>query len=128
MRRCSPGVPCLGSISHAGSAANARPRRPWPSSLRPGVMAEYVLRGQCAPPYRERLTYPSPTTGQPVSLAFIQPRSVDDLVRRRIMFKTWADHTGGMLGRSPDYLNAILAGLASAHAYFDKNGPEYGER
>ena len=83
---------------------------------------------QWAPPYRERLTYPSPTTGQPVSLAFVQPRSVDDLVRRRIMFKTWADHTAGMLGRSPDYLNAILAGLASAHAYFDKNGPEYGER
>ena len=29
-----------------------------------------------------------PTTGQPVSLAFIQPRSVDDLVRRRVVFKT----------------------------------------
>src|SRR5215510_8588101 len=51
---------------------------------------------QYAPELRDRLTYSSPTTGQPVSLAFIQPRSIDDLVRRRIMFKTWADHHGGV--------------------------------
>ncbi len=56
---------------------------------------------QCAADQRERLTYPSPTTGQPVSLAFIQPRTVDDLVHRRVMFKTWADHHGGVLGRTP---------------------------
>jgi 4-hydroxyphenylacetate 3-monooxygenase len=83
---------------------------------------------QCAPEYRDVLTYPSPATGQPVSLAFIQPRTVDDLVRRRAMFKTWADHHGGVLGRTPDYLNAIVTGLASARAYFEKNGPEYGDR
>ncbi len=83
---------------------------------------------QWAPESRDRLTYSSPGTGRPVSLAFIQPRTMDDLVRRRVMFKTWADHHGGMLGRTPDYLNAILAGLASARAYFEKNGPEYGER
>ena len=83
---------------------------------------------QCAPAHRDRLTYPSPTTGQPVSLAFIQPRTVDDLVRRRVMFKTWADHHGGVLGRTPDYLNAIVTGLASARPYLEKNGPEYGER
>ena len=44
------------------------------------------------------------------------------------MFKIWADQSGGMLGRTPDYLNAILAGLASARGYFERNGPEYGER
>ena len=86
----------------------------------------YDLQG--AHDHRGRLTYPSPSTGQPVSLAFIQPKSVDDLVRRRVMFKTWADQHGGLMGRTPDYLNAILAGLASARAYFEKNGAEYGER
>src|SRR5262245_40325598 len=65
-----------------------------------------------APEHRERLTFRSPSTGRPVSLAFVQPRAAEDLVRRRIMFKTWADHSGGLLGRTPDYLNAILAGLA----------------
>lgn len=80
------------------------------------------------PALRDRLTYPSPTTGEPVSLAFIQPRSADDLVRRREMFKTWADLSGGMLGRTPDYLNAILAGCACVAPYFARNGPEYAER
>src|SRR5262245_33021002 len=83
---------------------------------------------QCSAEHRDRLTYPSPTTGQPVSLAFIQPHTVDDLVRRRRMFKVWADHTGGLLGRSPDYLNAVLAGLASSRGYFEQNGSQYGER
>lgn len=75
-----------------------------------------------------KLTFPSPSTGKPVSLSFLQPRNIDDLVRRREMFKHWADFSGGMLGRTPDYLNAILAGCASARSYFAKNGPEYGER
>jgi 4-hydroxyphenylacetate 3-monooxygenase len=77
---------------------------------------------------QSKLTYPSPKTGDPVSLAFIQPRSVDDLVRRRVMFKHWADFSGGMLGRTPDYLNAILAGSASSADYFGRNGAEYAER
>lgn len=83
---------------------------------------------QWEPERREQLTYPSPTTGQPVSLAFIQPRCVDDLVRRRLMFKGWADYSGGILGRTPDYLNALLAGCASAAPYFGRNGPEYAAR
>jgi 4-hydroxyphenylacetate 3-monooxygenase len=86
----------------------------------------YDLQGE--PAWRDVLTYQSPRTGQPVGLAFLQPRSGDDLVRRRVMFKTWADRSGGMLGRTPDYLNAILAGLATGRAYFAQNGPEYGER
>ncbi len=76
----------------------------------------------------DEMTYPSPTTGQPVSLAFIQPRSADDLVRRRQMFKHWADFSGGMLGRTPDYLNAILAAAACCAPYFGRNGAEYSER
>lgn len=83
---------------------------------------------QCKPGLKEKLTYPSPQTGAPVSLAFIQPRSIEDLVRRRVMFKHWADCSGGMLGRTPDYLNAILAGCASSAPFFSRNGPEYAER
>ena len=83
---------------------------------------------QREPALQSKLTYPSPTTGDPVSLAFIQPRSVEDLVRRRVMFKHWADFSGGMLGRTPDYLNAILAGCASSLPHFAKNGPEYAGR
>lgn len=83
---------------------------------------------QWDPDVRAALTYPSPATGDPVSLAFIQPRSVEDLVRKRQMFKIWADASGGILGRTPDYLNAILAGCACVSDYFGRNGPEFAER
>jgi len=75
-----------------------------------------------------KLTYPSPTSGDPVGLSFIEPRSRDDLVRRREMFKAWADYSGGMLGRSPDYMNTILAGCAMAAAYFARGSAAYAER
>ena len=116
------------------------PREVWFDGKRVGDVTEHPVLGpaartlaelydlQCASEHRDRLTYPSPSTGQPVSLAFIQPRTVDDLVRRRVMFKAWADCHGGLLGRTPDYLNAMVTGLASARPYFGRNGPEYGER
>ena len=50
----------------------------------------------------ERMTFRSPTSGERVGLSFIEPRSVDDLVRRRDMGKIWADGTCGMFGRSPE--------------------------
>ncbi len=80
------------------------------------------------PMHQDALTYPSPTTGEPVALSFVQPRALEDLERRGRAFKVWADYSGGILGRTPDYLNAILAGCASSSWYFAQNGPEYGER
>jgi 4-hydroxyphenylacetate 3-monooxygenase len=73
------------------------------------------------PALHDRMTYASPSSGMPVGLSFIEPRSVDDLVRRRFMVKTWMDATCGMFGRSPDFLNVMLTGLAAA-------APEFGRR
>ena len=81
---------------------------------------------QWDPALKSKLTYSSPKTDDPVSLAFIQPRSVEDLIRRREMFKYWADFSGGMLGRTPDYLSAILASCASSAHYFARNGYLFG--
>jgi 4-hydroxyphenylacetate 3-monooxygenase len=67
-----------------------------------------------------RMTYPSPTSHQSVGLSFIQPSSIDDLIRRREMVKTWMDATCGMFGRSPDFLNITLTGFASAHQAFGR--------
>ncbi|HLH25250.1 MAG TPA: 4-hydroxyphenylacetate 3-monooxygenase, oxygenase component [Chloroflexota bacterium] len=115
-------------------------REVWLDGERVADVTAHPLLGRCArsvaelydlqhdPVIGPRLTYRSPSTGDPVSLAFVEPRSVDDLVRRRAMFKAWADHSGGMLGRSPDYMNTILAGCAMAADYFRRGGAEYGER
>src|SRR5574341_1184073 len=75
---------------------------------------------------RDALTYTSPATGDRVGLSFLQTRTPDDLVRRREMFTLWADWSGGMLGRTPDYLNALLMGCAAAHDFFARNDPAFG--
>ena len=43
------------------------------------------------PEYRNILTYPSPTSGEPVATSFLIPRIADDLVKRRLAFKAWAE-------------------------------------
>ena len=50
------------------------------------------------------LSYVSPISGEHVGLSFIQPKSVNDLVRRREMVKVWMDATCGMFGRGPDFI------------------------
>ena len=64
------------------------------------------------PAYRDILTYPSPTSGDPVATSFLPPRTPADLSKRRQAFKAWADRSLGMLGRTGDYLNSALMALA----------------
>src|SRR5260370_30963483 len=66
------------------------------------------------PALKDRMIFASPSSGAPVGLSFIEPRSVDDLIRRRGMVKSLMDATCGMFGRSPDFLNVMLTGLAAA--------------
>ncbi len=73
---------------------------------------------QCDPALSDKMTFPSPSSGARVGLSFIQPRSADDLRRRRDMMKTWMDAVGGMMGRTPDFLNVMVSAYASAHELF----------
>lgn len=75
---------------------------------------------------REQLSRPSPTTGDRVGLSFIEPASESDLRRRGAMVKTWMDWCGGMMGRSPDFMNVQITGLASAYEYFARGGNAFG--
>ncbi|MCL6595642.1 MAG: 4-hydroxyphenylacetate 3-monooxygenase, oxygenase component [Firmicutes bacterium] len=79
------------------------------------------------PALRDDMTYPSPATGERVGMSFLTPRTGDDLVRRRRMMERWAGHTLGMMGRSPDYLNASFMAFAAARSFFAQNDPAYGE-
>jgi 4-hydroxyphenylacetate 3-monooxygenase len=74
------------------------------------------------------LTYvPADDDGQRCGLSFIEPRSSEDLVRRREMVKTWMDWTGGMMGRSMDFMNIHMTGFGSAHEYFTQAGQQFGD-
>jgi 4-hydroxyphenylacetate 3-monooxygenase len=74
-----------------------------------------------------RMTFASPSSGDPVGLSFIMPRSVDDLIRRREMVKTWMDATCGMFGRSPDFLNIMLTGFAIGADEFGRRDKQFAD-
>ncbi len=75
----------------------------------------------------DRMTYTSPTSGARVGLSFIEPRSIEDLARRRGMFKIWNDHTCGMFGRSPDFMNVLLSAYGAASEAFDTADSQFGK-
>ena len=79
------------------------------------------------PKLRDAMTFASPSSGEPVGLSFIIPRTQDDLVRRRDMMLHWARATCGMMGRSPDFMNVTYAAWAGAADYFARGRPEFGE-
>jgi 4-hydroxyphenylacetate 3-monooxygenase len=79
------------------------------------------------PALRDAMTYVSPSSGERVGLSFITPRSHDDLVHVREMMKRWADFSGGMMGRAPDYLNRAVMAFGAAADYCGANDPRFGQ-
>ncbi len=79
------------------------------------------------PEWRDVLTYPSPSSGRPVGMSFRESRSRDDLEKRSAAYKAWADRTLGLMGRTPDYLNAALTAYAQAAAFFAQGDPQFAE-
>ena len=77
------------------------------------------------PAIASRMTYTSPTTGDPVGLSFLAPKSAGDLARRRIMMSNWAHASYGMMGRTPDFLNVTIMAMAAAADFFGDNRPEF---
>src|SRR5713226_9237289 len=81
------------------------------------------------PKLRDEMTYVSPTTGDPVGLSFIIPRTREDLEKRRVMMLNWARTTCGMMGRSPDFMNVTYAAWAGAADNFTQGlgRPEFAD-
>ena len=65
--------------------------------------------------------------GDRAGMSFIQPRDADDVRKRSAMFRRWAEYSGGMLGRTPDYLNASIAAMAAAGQFFADSDPRFGD-
>lgn len=76
---------------------------------------------------RDEMTYPSPTTGNPVGLSFLTPRTHEDLERRSRMMFHWSRFSGGMLGRSSDYINVEIMAAASAADFYSQNDSRFGQ-
>ena len=73
--------------------------------------------------------FASPETGEQISAAHIRPRNADDIARRHRAFDRFARYSMGMLGRTPDYVNVVLAGHVSRTDIWEKaSDPKYYER
>lgn len=97
-------------------------------ALRRGAQAVAALYDlQYRPDLHQEMTYLSPTTGQPVGLSFIIPRTQQELAQRGRMMLRWARTSCGMMGRSPDFMNVNFAAWGAAADYFARNRPAFRE-
>jgi 4-hydroxyphenylacetate 3-monooxygenase oxygenase component len=76
--------------------------------------------------YAAECLMPDPETGEPISVSHMIPRSRTDLERRHRCLQRIADHTVGLMGRSPDYLNVTFAGFAGREDEWSVAGNEQG--
>jgi 4-hydroxyphenylacetate 3-monooxygenase len=79
------------------------------------------------PEMRERMTFVSPTTGEPVLRAYQIPRSHADLRARRLFSETWAEATFGLMGRSPDHVAGFFCGYAASPSVFATAGKHFAD-
>src|SRR5262245_2689436 len=98
------------------------------AQLRGAALTIAELYGlQHRPDLRDRLSFALEDSGERIGYSHILPRTIDDLRHRREMIALWADWNGGMLGRTPDFMNMMIAGYAAAHEFFAQGGAHFGE-
>ncbi len=63
--------------------------------------------------HHDLLTYPSPRTGAAVSLSFLPGDTVEQVERRRRAEEFRCEFTCGLMGRMPDFMNAMVTDVAT---------------
>jgi 4-hydroxyphenylacetate 3-monooxygenase len=79
------------------------------------------------PEMRERMTFVSPVTGEPVLRAYQIPRSHADLRARRLASETWAEASFGLMGRTLDHVAGFLCGFAAVPEVFAAGDRKFAE-
>ena len=80
------------------------------------------------PRYRDFMTYPSPSTGEPVSSSFLVPYSQEDVIKKRQTFKLRTDHSFGCMGRTMDFMNCLVTGWYLNRDLFASRGAHFAEQ
>jgi 4-hydroxyphenylacetate 3-monooxygenase oxygenase component len=79
------------------------------------------------PAHQELLTYRSPADGKPVALSFLIASTPEEVERRWKAEEFRAEVTFGLMGRLPDFMNALVADAAAAHAFIGQRQMRFGE-
>ena len=77
--------------------------------------------------HQSLLTYSSPATGNSVSLSFLVTETVDDVTRRIRAEEFRAEATWGLMGRLPDFMNAMVTDASVAASFLAQREPRFGE-
>src|SRR6266508_1698030 len=80
-----------------------------------------------APDMRERMTFVSPNTGEPVLRVYQIPKSHADLRARRLFAETWAEATFGLMGRTPDHVAGFFCGYAATPGVLAAGGQKFAD-
>jgi 4-hydroxyphenylacetate 3-monooxygenase len=79
---------------------------------------------QSDPGNLEKMTFPSPETGEAVSRAWQLPKNYADLVARREALTAWAETHVGFMGRSPDHVASCISGMYMGIDVFESFDPK----
>lgn len=74
------------------------------------------------------LSFRQDTTGKRVSNSYKIPLTIEDLIARRKLTEAWARHTGGLMGRSPDYMNTVLTAFRMSTIHLQKSETVHPDR
>ena len=74
--------------------------------------------------WRDVLVADGAELGEPIGRAFEIPRTVEQLSLKRQAYIAWAQSNCGMMGRSPDFLNVMMAALAAKRNFFAEGGED----
>ncbi len=77
--------------------------------------------------HQSTLTYPSPNDGRPVGLSFLMAETLEDVERRVRAEEFRAETTYGLMGRMPDFMNALVTDAAIAAPFIGQREPRFGE-
>ncbi|VCU69347.1 Anthranilate 3-monooxygenase oxygenase component [Pigmentiphaga humi] len=79
------------------------------------------------PSLRERMTFVSPSSGNPVLRAYQIPRTHADLKAKRLASETWSEGSFGMIGRTPDHVAGFFTGYAAVPEVFAAGGQQFAD-
>ncbi|MEM7466179.1 MAG: 4-hydroxyphenylacetate 3-hydroxylase N-terminal domain-containing protein, partial [Pseudomonadota bacterium] len=86
------------------------------------IAALYDLQND--PAFSDVLVADGAEFGEPIGRAFEIPRNVQQLALKREAYIAWAETNCGMIGRSPDFLNAMVTALAAKQDFFAEDCKE----
>ena len=90
-----------------------------PATRRGAATLGRFLDRQLDDDVRDTVTYVD-EDGDRCAMAFMAPRSKDDVKARGRAYYEWATWSHGMFGRTPDYKNASLMSFATAKSWLDQ--------